>query len=647
MTNNLKKILQAGLILFIANSKSFSQVIELDPVTVTSSLQPVNVSKTGRNIVVIRGEQFSNLPVHSIDELLRYLPGIEVQVRGAMGSQSDIVLRGGTFQQVLIILDGARLNDPNTGHFNSYIPIAPSEIDRVEILKGASSAIYGSEAVGGVIHIITKTFATRSNHPDSNREKKQLGISGAAGEYSLINASAGGFFQKNKTAIDGGLLTNNSDGQPQRGARGFFNNQTASVSINQYFSGNWNASFRTSYDDRKFGAQNFYTSFVSDTAEEQVKTFWNQARIAYNKDNNKLSVDVGYKQVKDKYAFNSAGIPNRNTSRLFQGTLQFDHTFGNNTSLVTGAQYQDKAIRSNDRGNHNLHQLAGFAILNQTIGSHFYLSPAIRIDWHENAGTEFVPQINLSYRKNSFQLRGSAGKTIRQADFTERYNNYNKIFVAGGNIGNPDLQAERSFSYEAGADFFAKSFLKISSTFFRREQKNVIDWTPTPYSQMPRKDNLSPTGNYALATNIAEVNTNGFETDIQFIHALGKTQQLWSTLGLTWLDSKTSETIPSFYISSHAKFLANLSMRYSNKYFALGTTAIFKHRRPQEATAIKVTIDENCFMLNGEAEFFLLKNKLSCFVEVDDIFNETCRDLLGSQKPGRWALAGIKLNFQK
>src|ERR1044072_9129618 len=102
----------------------------LDPVTVTASLAPQKISATGRNIVVIKGDAFSKLPVHSVDELLRYLPGIEVQMRGPAGSQSDIVLRGGTFQQVLVILDGMRVNDPNTGHFNSYIPISPSEIDR-------------------------------------------------------------------------------------------------------------------------------------------------------------------------------------------------------------------------------------------------------------------------------------------------------------------------------------------------------------------------------------------------------------------------------------------------------------------------------------------------------------------------------------
>src|SRR6476646_1067366 len=92
-----------------AQDSSFS----LNPVTVTASLKPVKASNTGRNLLVIEGERFRNLPVNSVDELLRYLPGIEVQARGPMGMQSDIVLRGGTFQQVLVILDGLRLNDPN------------------------------------------------------------------------------------------------------------------------------------------------------------------------------------------------------------------------------------------------------------------------------------------------------------------------------------------------------------------------------------------------------------------------------------------------------------------------------------------------------------------------------------------------------
>ena len=157
-----KRICLLGLLFTSQLSlKAQNTEIDLDPVTVTSSLQQVKSSRSGRNIVVIKGDQLLNTPVHSIDDLLRYVPGLEVQARGPYGSQSDFVIRGGTFQQVLVILDGNRINDPNTGHFSSYIPIAPAEIDRIEIVKGGSSALYGSDAVGGVIHIITKSFASK------------------------------------------------------------------------------------------------------------------------------------------------------------------------------------------------------------------------------------------------------------------------------------------------------------------------------------------------------------------------------------------------------------------------------------------------------------------------------------------------------
>ncbi len=154
---------------------SNGQEIVLDPVTITSSMLEKRASETGRNIQIIKGDYFNRLPVNSLDELLRYVPGVEVQARGPMGSQSDLVLRGGTFQQVLVILDGLRLNDPNTGHFNSNIPIVPSEIERIEVLKGASSAIYGSEAVGGVIHIISKSFASRGSSKDSSQVEASAG----------------------------------------------------------------------------------------------------------------------------------------------------------------------------------------------------------------------------------------------------------------------------------------------------------------------------------------------------------------------------------------------------------------------------------------------------------------------------------------
>lgn len=643
------KIFYSGLFLLICHLAA-AQEISLDPVTVTSSLTEKRASQTGRNIAVIKGEYFQNLPVNSLDELLRYVPGVEIQARGPMGSQSDIVLRGGTFQQVLVILDGMRLNDPNTGHFNSYIPVATSEIDRIEVLKGASSAIYGSDAVGGVVHVITKTFSARLQSEEQETIRKTtVNAAVTGGQYGLVNVNAGAFVQRNKLAISGGLLTNNASGVQQRGIKGYFNNNTASLSLHYAISPNWEAAVRSSFDHRDFAAQNFYTVIKSDTASEIVKTSWNQARVAYKKNNTTVSFSGGYKFVNDQYAFNPHAIANSSKSQLWQGLLTWQQTLSQRTSLISGINYQNRKISSNDRGNHTMNQLAPFVSLSQNIGENFTVSPSVRLDWRENIGAELVPQVNVSYKKGSWQLRGSAGKTIRDADFTERFNNYNKAIVTGGNVGNPNLSAEKSFSYEAGADWFLTksnaSQLKLSGTFFQRLQNDLIDYVITPYADMPRKDNLSATGTFGLARNIANVHTTGLELDIQLVNAFDENRKLILNSGLTWLDSESGSDITSFYVSSHAKFLANFSAIYQHSGFSFSINGIYKTRAAREASAIEAVISKQYLVLNARAEYAFYSRKLAVFVQADNAFDTKYSDLLGSRMPGRWLMGGLKFSF--
>jgi len=640
------------LLSYLLAQTSMAQEISLDPVTVTSSLIEKRASETGRNIAVIKGDYFQNLPVHSIDDLLRYIPGVEIQARGPMGSQSDIVLRGGTFQQVLVVLDGLRLNDPNTGHFNSYIPIAPSEIERIEVLKGASSAIYGSEAVGGVIHVISKAFAAKLNaggdqNGNSPSDKTSFNAGLTGGEYGLKNVNLGAFVKRNKLAISGGLLSNNADGVQQRGTRGYFHNNTASVSANYALTPDWHVALRSSFDHRDFAAQNFYTTSRADTADEQVKTLWNQIKINYKKGNSAFSFDGGYKFVDDRFLFNSASIKNSSKSQLWQGLLMWQQSFSEKTALVGGLNYQNKNISSNDRGIHSINQLAPFLTLSHRIGEYLTLSPSVRFDWRERIGTETVPQINVSYKKGILQLRGSAGKTIRDADFTERYNNYGKSIVTTGNkVGSPDLKAERSFSYEAGGDIFLNNF-KFSATYFQRLQKDLIDYTNTPYAQMPRKENLVAGGTYALAKNVAEVNTAGFELDMQYTRVFDKKNRLWITAGFTRLSSESSDLAPTFYVSSHAKLLTNFSVLYQYSGFSLSFTGLYKTRAVQEATALQTSVSKQYFIVNARAEYAFLRKTLAVFAQVDNAFDKSYSDLLGAQMPGRWLTGGLRYSFTK
>jgi len=145
-------------ILLACQTLSSQDSLQLDQVIVTATRIPTASYKTGRSISIITADELRELPVTTVDEMLRYLPGINLNSRNDFGVQSDIGIRGSTFSQVLILVDDVRVNDPLTAHFNNNIPVPLSEIAQVEIIRGPAAASYGSDAVGGIIHIKTKTF---------------------------------------------------------------------------------------------------------------------------------------------------------------------------------------------------------------------------------------------------------------------------------------------------------------------------------------------------------------------------------------------------------------------------------------------------------------------------------------------------------
>lgn len=621
-------------------AQNIDTLTSLDPVVISATFSPAQSSKTGRNIIVVKGEQVANLPVNSVDELLRYLPGLEVQARGPMGAQSDISIRGTTFQQVLVILDGIRLNDPLTGHFSGYIPLPSGEIDRIEILKGASSAIYGTEAVGGVVHIISKTFAKTTG---SNALEAQF----TGGEYGLWGINAGGQWVNDNTTLSAGLLTNHANGQRQRGTRGFFDLTSLSLGVSQKLSEHWTLGLRSAYDNRDFSAQNFYTTFVSDTAKEKIESWWQHAQLSYSKGNLRWTTDVGYKWLRDIFAFNKGSVPNDNKSQLFQVLSKASFDINSKLTLTSGMQYIDRGIKSNDRGEHRVWQSAIFGLLSWEAAEGLHIDPALRFDLHERAGFEVVPQLNVSYRKGKYQLRGSAGRTIRDADFTERFNNYNRPLVPSGRIGNPDLEAESGWNYEAGADLWAGKGFKFSGTVFIRNQHRLIDWVNTPYAEMPRRDNLTPTGMYALSQNIWKVNTTGWEMDIQYRHNISDNQHLNFQVGLLWLNNSGNENIPSLYLSTQAKWLTNFNVLYQYKKWNLSATGLYKERNEQKTNGgINASLSASYFVLNTKLQFNPSK-KIGIFVQADNIADTKYSDLLGAPMPGRWWMGGISLHFGK
>jgi iron complex outermembrane receptor protein len=186
---------------------------------------------------------------------------------------------------------------------------------------------------------------------------------------------------------------------------------------------------------------------------------------------------------------------------------------------------------------------------------------------------------------------------------------------------------------------------KWGAAVFFRDQNNLIDWTPTPYPMMPRQSNLIITGNYSLASNISSVQTKGIETDLTYNKKWGEDVELNISTGLVWLASTSPNKTPSFYISSHAKFLWNEQIVFRARQLQLSVNSVYKIRNAQTASAINAVLSTNYFLVNTKCAYLLKKRSSNVFVEITNVTNTTYSDLLGAIMPSRWIAAGFQLQL--
>lgn len=618
----------------------FSQTMDLNPVVVSTSLQEKRIRETGRNIILIDREALQKIPGNSLDEILRFIPGIEVQMRGPAGAQADFVIRGGTFQQVLVLIDGIRMNEPLTGHFNSYIPVLKEEIQRIEVLKGAAASIFGPDAVGGVIHIITQK---------SFEEKKQGRILAdiKRGSYGLSHQSISGELSNPKSSLFIGAQRNKADGQPLRGTSGFVETDLYSLRLAKKLSHDWQLLVRGAVDRRNFNAQNFYTNFLSDTAKETVNSTWQQASLTKSTSKKDIYFLFGARQLRDEYVFRPGAAANDNRTQLFNTDIrQIQKLKWQQAKWTSGVQLFNKVIRSNDRGNHS-HQHIGLysSLMHQPLKGLFF-TEGLRLDWDRSYKWNFIPQFNASYIMNDIAIRGSIGKGVRDADFTERYNNYNKTIVSSGRIGNPALKAERSLNIEIGADIFLNKPVQIHATLFRRNQTNMIDWVQTKFENMPRRSNLVSSGVYALAMNIANVNTTGVEIDFNGTHQLSNTMKLRWNSGFTLIDAAAADNISSLYLSNIANMIWNNNIQLSHELGMFSISTLYKNRAEQKTNNLTASVSKSFFLLNLRADAYVWNKRASVYGQVENLFDIGYADFLGAKMPGRWLMLGIRLTLE-
>ena len=642
----MKYFLSIFLFLSLVIKPSAQQSFSLDTLLVQTTRIPLKASETGRSISILTKEQIQQLPATTFYELLQTICGVEVQSRGGFGVQGDIVMRGSTFSQVLVLIDGMKINDPLTGHFNCYVPVSNMEIERIEILKGAGASMYGPDAVGGVINVITKGFDSLKNGTTSSGNINY-------GDNNLVSSTASVFHKSNKFYVGLGASINQSLGDSilpvtvsdtiLEGYRNYFDIKNISLSAGFKINDLWELKVRSSILSSDFNARYFYTNSEYDKSTEITTNWFNRVQIQRKTNSGSiLDINASYKLSNDEYIY-SPDFPSTNIHKMDYLNFTVNNSNEINEKLIikSGIQGDLRRIESNDRGNHSDYHFGAY-LMGVYKSNNLVLTTIAREDYDENYGFEFCPQINAAYNLPNFTLRASAGRSIRAADYTERFisNNIDSL-KPGRNLGNPNLIAERGWSEEIGINYSPfKNFL-FKATIFSRQSSNIIDYMLTNESEIGSVSDMGSLysgEDYFFAKNIKDVNVNGFELELNSKFLISENRTLNWQMAYTFTDISNDNL--GVYLSSFAKHLINAQLILDYNSFQFSISGLYKERNALVAETISSNLDKNYFLLNGRVGLEI-KDGVSLNIQILNFTNTYYQNILGAKMPGRWVMGGV------
>lgn len=665
----MRTLLTIGLLL-LTTELSFGQIkAELDSIDVTASRITTTISESGKNVSVITQADIQEMPVQSVDDLLRSLPGVNINGRAGFGVQADVGVRGSTFSQVMFLLDNTPLNDPLTAHFNTNIPVALSEIAQIELIRGPASTSYGADAVGGVVHIKTKTYMMKEIEAGEKLQTR-TNVDVSAGENALriLDATAG--VAKKNIRFSTSFRSASSDGEQYQNP-GFEQGVSSQENYNSYFDmmnlsaalavdlgTNWNWYVRSGIENRDFNARYFYTRSIYDESVEDIDSRWALTSLTYENGNHRSEVNASYRQVEDIFDFNSTISPANvhETDLLFlnashQYELSSDQLSSLSGSLnfmrfMIGGQVMNKEIVSTDRGDHETTSWGIYGIHNMSFESGLSVTSSLRMQFDPISDLSVLPQVSAAYDAGSIVVRTSIGRAVREGDFTERYiSSEIPNLTPGRNIGNPDLLPEESTTFDLGLDITPTNNLLISPTFFYRSSSNLIDYALTNSSAINNANNLLPNEDYFYASNISESDVIGVEFISALTNKLTSNSNLRTEAGYTYIKTESDGNTVSRYIANHPSHQLSLNLSLNAGDITLQTLSKYNVRSAQSDALINADVPDEYFVTDLRVAYKPFGGRIQLYTQVLNLTDTQYQEILGAPLPGRWLLGGVKYSL--
>ena len=549
------------------------------------------------------------------------LPGVDMQSRSAM--QSDFSMRGASFQDVLVLLEGRRINDPQTGHFNSDIPVTAADIGSIDVLPGAESALFGPDAIGGAVNLSLR-------RPE--RTERLLDVQGGS------HRSLSGLVNVTEAADSAGLRISAED-RTSDGFREDTDFRLRTLSARPA----WKADFGRldgtfGYQEKDFGANDFYTPGLGYLSRERTRTWLADAGSEIEFGPWTLRPDLLWRRHYDRFVLDETGVRsssvNEHRDDMAVPSLSLrreDEAWGRQG---VGAEYGHEEIRSTNIGSHLRRRASVFLDQAKDLTDKASAGAAFRLDAFEGRSADPTGSLALRWKAAKRQfLRASAARSVRLPSFTELY------YADPTTQGNASLSPEEAWTYEIGWSLeseapqggsctgvcaadrsFANAPPVASISFFRRDEQGFIDWI-----------RRSPSQSKWTAENVTDARVLGAECSAAW--AFIPSTRL--TANYAYADRNVQSEVYNYkYGVNYARHLIQTGLRWDSGVGPQSVSAAFK-KKPGRPGWMSVDARASWRLLSG----------LTCFVEGSNILDKKYEEIEGIPQPGNWLQAGLQLEW--
>ena len=606
----MKKVFPLLILLLSNLSVSQDQTTNLDEVVVLSTKIDLPFSKNFRTVKIISSEDIKNSPVTNVSDLLQEITGIDVRRRGAGGVQGDLYIRGGGFDQTLLLVDGMKMDDAQTGHHTLNMILPLYLIERIEIIKGPAARIFGQNAFNGAINIVTKEF---------EGEKRTVNL-------NLNELSYGSFEQKNislSTKIVGEKIKslisysgNRSDGY-RHNTDFKKNNYFIKTSFN---SNNTPVDVIASFTENKFGANGFYASPSATEQYEETQASLLGITTTINSEKLSITPRLYWRRGQDEYIYirdNPSVYRNLHKTNKVSAELSGSY-FSNSGVTGFGLDLSTVNISSNNLGEHNRTTVNLFADHTfKLFDQKLVVSPGIALSYFSDMSFHSFPGIDLGYNISSdFKLYSNIGKTYRIPTYTDLY------YSDRTTVGNENLNPESATSTEFGLKYNTSNF-KFSTALFNRNAKNIIDYVKQ------NEDDLWK------AVNIGSLSTSGFELDMSYRFKSSYSLSNDNSISIGYTNIKDDNYVSDINFSKYSlnslkhHFISKFNLNYIKN---VNHSIIYKYAERSDQS--------NYSVLDSKIRY-----KKGVFIYVNNILDEIYSETNLVPMPGRSFLIGYSIGI--